>query len=84
MDNDKLVTIQAGNQCSCYQQMAFDHQCCHEMHSEGGFNIPPAESHLLAERDHLPACSNKDVPLKDQISTKNLILTVTKRLGRLE
>jgi hypothetical protein len=73
MQCDKLVTIQVGNRCSCYRRQAFDHQCCHEMRAQGGFNIERFGSRWLNEKtfqqlnptfwreDHLPACSNKNV-----------------------
>jgi hypothetical protein len=72
MEGNKLVTIQVGNRCSCYQQMVFDHQCCHEMRSEGGFNIERFGRRWLNEKtfqhcnptfwlkDHLRACSTRD------------------------
>ena len=71
MESENLVVIQAGRRCSCFQRMAFDHQCCHEMCSEGGFDIERFGHRWLNEKtfqqlnptlwmkDHLPACSTK-------------------------
>jgi hypothetical protein len=65
MDCDKLVTIKVGKRCMCYRKMTFDHQCCHEMCSEGGFDIERLKNFQQMHptfwlNDHLPACSNND------------------------
>jgi hypothetical protein len=72
MDCDKVVTIQTGQRCTCYQHTAFDHQCCHEICSEGGFDNQRFGRRRLNEKtfqqmhstfwlnNHLPACTNKD------------------------
>jgi hypothetical protein len=72
MDCTKVVSIKKGDRCSCYRRTAFDHQCCHEICSDGGFDIERFGHHWLKKKtfqqmhpsfwldDHLPACSNKD------------------------
>jgi hypothetical protein len=71
-DYDKLVSIKMGKRCTCYQQTAFDHQCCHKLCSEGAFYIERFDCRWLNEKtfqqihpnfwlvDHLPEYLNKE------------------------
>jgi hypothetical protein len=78
MDCDKLVTIKMENIiCTCHQQTAFDHQCCHELCAEGGFDIDRFGHRWLNEKtfqqmhptfwldDHLPLLLTDDASAEE-------------------
>ena len=74
MDCEKLVSIQPGARCNCLRRIAFDHQCCHELCSEGGiFDMKRFGLRWLNDKTfqqvhpnfwlpaHLPAFTNTEV-----------------------
>jgi hypothetical protein len=85
MDCDRLVVIQPGDRCTCQRRIAFDHQCCHELCLEGGFDTERFGRRWLNEKafqqhhpnvwleDHLPACSKKAKELGEELGDQSSV-----------